>query len=284
MIIEQARAQPEPKQGERMDLGNYLQKGLQVLQLDVKTIRDVSQDENALLPALLFFALAGLANGAGQFDFRVMIFGPILATLLSFVLVGLLSVLSRLFGSSASFLELYRPLGLAAPLHWVQAVPIIGPFLGFFAHRGSRIAVEGAEVARTLYQQQARSERLRDANESVVDRAIAVRVQRAHHVADDFRALAKPRVRVDPLLPHREQDAPLHRFQPIAHIGERTRGDDRKRVVQITGLRGLVELDDRDVDAISGCASHPTDVVKRKSPLAGKLPLAGRAFLGFGSR
>lgn len=133
MIIEQARAQPEPKQGERMDLGNYLQKGLQILQLDVKTIRDASRDEDALLPALLFFALAGLANGAGQFNFRVMIFGPILATLLSFVLIGLLSVLSRLFGSSASFLELYRPLGLAAPLHWVQAVPIIGPFLGFFA-------------------------------------------------------------------------------------------------------------------------------------------------------
>lgn len=133
MIVEQAPAQPEPKQGERMDFGNYLQKGLQILQLDVKTIRDASKDENALLPALLFFALAGLANGAGQFNFRVMIFGPILATFLSFVLIGLLSVLSRLFGSSASFLELYRPLGLAAPLHWVQAVPIIGPFLGFFA-------------------------------------------------------------------------------------------------------------------------------------------------------
>jgi hypothetical protein len=62
-----------------------------------------------------------------------MIFGPILATLLSFVVVGLLSVLARLFGSSASFLEIYRPLGVAAPVHWVQAVPIIGPFLGFFA-------------------------------------------------------------------------------------------------------------------------------------------------------
>jgi len=133
MIIERARLEPEPKQGERMDLGSYLQKGLQVLQLDVKTIRDVSRDENALLPALLFFALAGLANGAGQYNFRVMIFGPILATLLSFVLVGLLSVLSRLFGSAASFLELYRPLGLAAPIHWVQAVPVIGPFLGFLA-------------------------------------------------------------------------------------------------------------------------------------------------------
>jgi hypothetical protein len=120
-------------QGKRMDLGNYLQKGIQILQLDVQTIKGTSRDEGALLPALLFFALAGLANGAGQFSFRGMVFGPILSTLLSFVIVGLLNVLSRLFGGTASFLELYRPLGIAAPIHWVQAVPMIGPFLGFFA-------------------------------------------------------------------------------------------------------------------------------------------------------
>lgn len=116
-----------------MDLGNYLQKGIQILQLDTKAVRAVYDDEDALLPALIFFAVAGLANGAGQFDFRVMIFGAILATLLSFVLVGILHVLARLFGSTASFLELYRPLGVAAPIHWVQAVPYLGPFLGVLA-------------------------------------------------------------------------------------------------------------------------------------------------------
>jgi Yip1 domain len=112
-----------------MDLGGYLQKGVQVLQLDLNTIDDVSRDEDALLPALLFFAVAGLANGAGQFSFRGMIFGPIVATLLSFVFVGLLSVLSRLFGGKGEFLDLYRPLGVAAPIFWVQAVPLLGPFL-----------------------------------------------------------------------------------------------------------------------------------------------------------
>jgi hypothetical protein len=112
-----------------MDLGGYLQKGVQVLQFDLNTIDDVSRDEDALLPALLFFAVAGLANGAGQFSFRGMIFGPIVATLLSFVFVGLLSVLSRLFGGKGEFLDLYRPLGVAAPIFWVQAVPLLGPFL-----------------------------------------------------------------------------------------------------------------------------------------------------------
>lgn len=117
------------ERGERLDLGGYLQKGVQILQLDLKIIDAVSRDEEALLPALLFFAVAGLANGAGQFSFRGIVFGPIVATLLSFVFVGLLSVLSRLFGGKGEFLDLYRPLGVAAPIFWVQAVPLLGPFL-----------------------------------------------------------------------------------------------------------------------------------------------------------
>ena len=131
MIAEQTSSESE--QGERMNFGYYLQQSIQVLQLDSDAIRDVSKDEDALLPALIFFAVSGLAIGAGRYSFETLIFGPILVTLLSFVFVGLLNILSRLFGGTARFLDLYRPLGLAAPVLWVQAVPIIGPFLGFFA-------------------------------------------------------------------------------------------------------------------------------------------------------
>jgi hypothetical protein len=130
---ESARESAESERIDRMDFGGYLQQGLRVLQLDVRAVKQAARDEEALLPALLFFAVAGLANGAGQFSFRGMIFGPIVATLLSFVLVGLLSVIARLFGGRAEFLDLYRPLGVAAPIFWVQAVPLLGPFLAFFA-------------------------------------------------------------------------------------------------------------------------------------------------------
>jgi hypothetical protein len=121
------------ERSESLDFGNYFQKAVQILQLDIPTINQVSRDEEALVPALLFFAVAGLANGAGQFSFRGMIFGPVVATLLSFVFIGLLSVLARLFGGSGEFLDLYRPLGVAAPIFWVQAVPLLGPFLAFLA-------------------------------------------------------------------------------------------------------------------------------------------------------
>jgi hypothetical protein len=116
-----------------MELSGYLQKGIQILQLDTNTIREVYRDEDALLPAILFVALAGLASGVGQFSLRGMVFGVLLMTMVSFVIVGLLHVLARLFGGTASFLELYRPLGAAAPVHWVLVVPFIGPVLGFLA-------------------------------------------------------------------------------------------------------------------------------------------------------
>ena len=111
MIAEQTSSESE--QGERMNFGHYLQQSIQVLQLDSDAIRDVSKDEDALLPALIFFAVSGLAIGAGRYSFETLIFGPILVTLLSFVFVGLLNILSRLFGGTARFLDLYRPLGLA---------------------------------------------------------------------------------------------------------------------------------------------------------------------------
>jgi hypothetical protein len=121
------------ERGERPEIGRYLQRSLAILQLDKNAIDAVSREEEALVPALLFFAIAGLANGAGQFSFRGLVFGPIVATLLSFVLAGLLSVLSRLFGGTGEFLSFYRPLGVAAPIFWVQAVPLLGPFLVSFA-------------------------------------------------------------------------------------------------------------------------------------------------------
>lgn len=133
IIDEPAGLHAGAKQSLAMDYASYLQKGMQILQLDKSAVAEVSRDEDALVPAMVFFGLAGLANGAAQFSFRGMIFGAIVAALLSFVIVGLLNVLARLFGGTANFLELYRSLGVAAPIFWVLVVPTIGPFLGFLA-------------------------------------------------------------------------------------------------------------------------------------------------------
>jgi len=42
---------------------------------------------------------------------------------------------------------------------------------------------------------------------------------------------------------HRVEDPPLHRLQPVAHIGKCAAGDDRQRVVEVARLGSLVQRD-----------------------------------------
>ena len=109
------------------------------------------------------------------------------------------------------------------------------------AHRRGVVAVERSEVARAVDQRIAQRERLRHAHERLVERGVAVRVIRAHHVANHLRALAVLGVGGQVLLPHRVEDAALHRLEAVAHVGQRARRDDRQRVVQIARLRRFVE-------------------------------------------
>ena len=111
------------------------------------------------------------------------------------------------------------------------------------AHRRGGIAVERAEVAGAVDQRVAQREGLRHADERFVERRVAVRVVVAHHVADHLGALAVLGVGGEVLLPHRVEDAALHRLQPVADVGQGARGDDRERVVEISGLRRLVQRD-----------------------------------------
>ena len=115
------------------------------------------------------------------------------------------------------------------------------PALGV-AHRGRRVAVERAEVALTVDERVAQRERLRHAHERVVDRRVAVRVVRAHHVADDVRALLVGPVRLHAVLVHAVEHAAVHRLQAVPHVGQRAADDDVHRVVEEARAHLLLEL------------------------------------------
>ena len=83
-------------------------------------------------------------------------------------------------------------------------------------------------------------------HQGVVDRRVAVRVQLAHDVADDARALHVPTVGTQAHLVHLVQDPAMHRLQPVARVGERAGVDDRVGVLEVTALHlvGDVDVDD----------------------------------------
>ena len=133
-------------------------------------------------------------------------------------------------------------LGAVVVVHEVDGVPVdvLQQLLGDggeprlrVAHRCGGVVVDGAEVALAVHQRMAHGEALRHTDESVVHRGVAVGVVLAKHLADDGGALLVGGAGAQPHALHRVEDAPVHRFQPVAHVRQGTGDDDAHGVVQV---------------------------------------------------
>jgi hypothetical protein len=115
------------------------------------------------------------------------------------------------------------------------------------AHRRRRVAVDRAEIALAVEQRQAHRELLRHADQRVVDRLVAMRMVLADHVADDAGRLAIRLVPVVAVLVHRMENAPVHRLEPVADVGQRPRHDHAHGVVEIGAAHLLLDRNGADV-------------------------------------
>ncbi len=135
-------------------------------------------------------------------------------------------------------------------------------------HGGGRIAFHRAEIALAVHQRLAHGPRLRHVDQRRIDHRLAVRMKVAAGVAADFGALVvlAARIKIEPL--HGEEDAPLRRFQPVPHVGQRAGDDDRHRVIQerILDFVGDVDLLDFFVGGKKrACCRPATDHPARRA-------------------
>ena len=119
------------------------------------------------------------------------------------------------------------------------------------AHGGGVIAVDIAEIALPVDQRIALGEILREPHQRVVDRLVAVRMEIAHHVADDLGRFLERRAGIEPQQPHAVEDAAVHRLEPVARIRQRAVHDGGERVGEIALLQRLAQRDLLDL-ALSG--------------------------------
>jgi len=76
---------------------------------------------------------------------------------------------------------------------------------------------------------------------------IAVRVEIAHHVANDLGRFLERGAGVEPQKLHAVENAPMHRLQPVARVGERAVHDGGERIGEIALLERIAQVDvDRD--------------------------------------
>ena len=131
---------------------------------------------------------------------------------------------------------------------------------------GGVIAVDIAEIALPVDQRIARGEILREAHQRVVDRLVAMRMEIAHHVADDLGGLLGSGSRIEPQQPHAVKDAAMHRLQPVTRIGQRALHDGRERIGQIALLQRLPQRDLLHVLVLGGNQSraHTGSVLRNR--------------------
>ena len=98
---------------------------------------------------------------------------------------------------------------------------------------GGIIAVDIAKIALAVDQRIARGEILRQTHHGVVDRLVAMRMERAHHVADDLGRLLERRAGVEPEQSHTVKNAAVHRLQPVAGVRQSAVHDGRERIGEI---------------------------------------------------
>jgi hypothetical protein len=111
------------------------------------------------------------------------------------------------------------------------------------SHRSGVIAVDRTEIALAIHQHMAQREILRQTDDGVVHRRVAVRVVLTDHVADDTgRLLVRP-VPVVVQLVHRKQHAAMHRLQAISGVRQRTPHDHAHRVIEVRTTHLLFETD-----------------------------------------
>ena len=101
------------------------------------------------------------------------------------------------------------------------------------ARRRGVVPVHIAEIALTVDQRVADVEILRQTGHRVIDRGVAMGVVIAHHVAADLGGFAETPGGRQPQFPHRVEDPPVDRFQPVAGIGQRAVHDRAERILQV---------------------------------------------------
>jgi len=100
-------------------------------------------------------------------------------------------------------------------------------------HRRGRVAVHAAEVALSVDQRIAHAEVLRHAHQGGIQRLVAVRVEAFHRLPTHGGAFHVGTVGGNAHLAHRVEDSPLHRLQPVAHIGQGARDDGAHGITEV---------------------------------------------------
>jgi hypothetical protein len=103
-----------------------------VLKLEGPVHGEIASDSNATVQAIVVTAVAALiASLTGEGGFAARVIGAvILAPIGLFIWTGIAFVLGKMFGGTADYISLVRPMGYASAPYALAIVPVIGQLAG----------------------------------------------------------------------------------------------------------------------------------------------------------
>ena len=126
-----------------MDFKLALERAWAIVTLNKDAVRQVAEDDNALLPALVITAIGGVLGTL--LTFSPFAWGAALVFSIGGLVVfaGILHLLAALFGGNGPFTGLLKALGHGSGLvSWAGIVPILGALIGLWSIPVAVICVE----------------------------------------------------------------------------------------------------------------------------------------------
>lgn len=118
-----------------MSFLHYVKQALKIIILDKKAIKQVAQDKNATVPAIILSVLGLLVYSivpfVGQASFLAIFLNFLLSVLVTAIFMGLTHALARGFGSKDKFMQFFRPIMLFSLFDLVYLLVLI-PQLSIF--------------------------------------------------------------------------------------------------------------------------------------------------------
>lgn len=111
-----------------MDFSNSIKQAIEILKLNKAAIEKVAKDKQATTAGILILIIGGIIGGIASKKWILLSITPIIVLIFSFIGIGILHLIAKLFGGKAEFIELYRVLTHASILNWLSIFDLV-PYL-----------------------------------------------------------------------------------------------------------------------------------------------------------
>ncbi len=112
-----------------MNFGDSVKQAIEIVKLNASAMTKVAADQKATGMGVLIIVIAGVAAAIGALNPFGIIMMPIAYLIGTFIGIGIIHLLAKLFGGKAKFSEFYRTSSHSYVVNWIAVIPILGPMI-----------------------------------------------------------------------------------------------------------------------------------------------------------